>query len=379
MTSSQRPESVIASLVVITKLTGQQDLDTIETATARFDCEQRLACLRILERMAGRGDKSAISAMLACVRHRDWRMVSAALNALRRHGPQGDIEVMTTVARRIEHTHPGVREAAISALRSVAESGAVVITDMLVTFLKHSNPHVQEAAVMALGSLVDRGNTIAVQAVTMQLSQRNTWSMRSSAVVAVGQIAKRGEKAAIAKVVACLADCDKYVCSYAAKVVREIIKDGDITIISAVLQNPRTWHASALVVDALTKITQDGDVALPSAVSTFVQKSMPETRVAAVGAFGELAKEGNAAAIEAVVAHLNDKTWNVWSAVDAVLKEIAEKGDWLVIKKVLLALRERKEAQFRLFRSGGRVRQVRQSMTWKTHRTQPSWRHQPSW
>eukprot|EP00746_Dinoflagellata_sp_MGD_P004924 gnl/MRDRNA2_/MRDRNA2_109519_c0_seq1.p1 gnl/MRDRNA2_/MRDRNA2_109519_c0~~gnl/MRDRNA2_/MRDRNA2_109519_c0_seq1.p1 ORF type:complete len:442 (+),score=89.38 gnl/MRDRNA2_/MRDRNA2_109519_c0_seq1:68-1393(+) len=377
--NSQRPESVMASVVVLMKITGHQDLDAIEAATARFDCEQRLACLRILERMAKRGDKSAISALLACMHHRDWRMVSASVNALRRHVPKGDVEVMAAVARRIEHTHPGVREAVISALGSVAESGAKVVTNILVTFLKHSNPHVREAAVMALGKLVDKGNTVAVQAVTMQLSQRNTWSMRSSAVVAVGQIAKRGEEVAISKVVACLADCDKYVCWYAAKVLWEIIKTGDITIISAVLRNPCVWHSSALVVEALKKVTQDGDAALPIAVSMFIKKSMPDVREAAVRGFGELAKEGNAAAIEAVVAHLNDKTWNVWSTVTAVLQEIAEKGDWPVIKKVLLAMREHKEAQLGSFPKGGRVRHVQQSTSWKTCRKQPSWWHQATW
>merc|ERR1719335_221495 len=106
----------------------------------------------------------------------------------------------------------------------------------------------------------------------MQLSQRNTWSMRASAVVALGEIAKRGDEIAISKMVACLADCDKYVCSHAEKVLGEVIKVGDIITISAVLQHPNVWHASALVVTAVKKITQDGDADLPSAVSMFIKK-----------------------------------------------------------------------------------------------------------
>jgi HEAT repeat protein len=358
------------------KLTGQRDL-AIETAIARFDCKQ---CLAFLECMVKTGDKSAISAILPCLHHlRDWRAVSAALNALRRYAPRGDIEVMTAVTRCIDHAHPGVREAVISALGSLAEPGAVVVIDMLLIFVKHNNPHVCEAAVMALGKLVDTGNTVAVQAVIMQMSQRSAWSMRSSAMVAVGQIAKRGEEVAISKMVACLTDRDEHVNSYAVKVLREIIKVGDITIVSAILQNPGVWQASNLVVDALKKITQDGDVALPPVVSAFIKQSKPDVRQAAVWAFGELAKEGNVVAIDAVVAHLHDKNWNVWSAVEAVLQEIAENDDRPVVKKVLLALRKHKEAQAGSIRCGCRAPQVQHNTSWKTHRKRLSWRNQPTW
>lgn len=327
--------------------------------------------LRVVSRVAPRGEPRAIEAVWQSLRHEVPEVRQAAVHSLPPLVVVGDLKYMTAVVNRIHDQHQAVQLAALEVLPKISAVGnAFVISTVIGCVTRQKDvfkyqdcgfadgrrdlkPVVQCAALCTLVEVAHKGDREVLRTAIDAL-QDSSAEVRETAERTLEQVADSGDPQVVDAMIAQLdRECrNADMLARALNVLARIATKGDERVIHTVsrigLRHEAPWVRRAAL-RALDRLTEDlsGEGgrrrlvgALLREVAASIQDKDASVRNLALQVLAKMAAPGDTFAVKTILQSVGASTWSTRAEALRALAIAAKRGDRSATRVALAALQD---------------------------------------
>mmetsp|Transcript_29191 Transcript_29191/g.67189 ORF Transcript_29191/g.67189 Transcript_29191/m.67189 type:complete len:720 (+) Transcript_29191:70-2229(+) len=272
--------------------------------------------------------RQALEIVTRCLKDSDSSVRATAIEAIGKLAERGDQEVTQLLSTYSSDADPTVRYAYVEVLQHLAKKDDKQAVKFIAALLDDSDSDVRRTSIQALVDVAAIGNESALALITSKLEDA-AFGVRHSAVQALGQLTKKGDRAAIALLAPLLEDSAHGVRHAAVQVLGKLLSTEDHFFLRllAVRVLDAVPHVRQQALRTLVQLAQDGNEQAVNCLLAKLEAATPLTVKSAVYAVRPLVHDGDASVIAWVQSNLQHDNWDIRSAAEDVLQQLAQPRD----------------------------------------------------